>query len=83
MPTYTVLGTRTFNYKRKFDGSIIPALEIHASYKPSPRDGETYSGNLVERLFIPMDKVTSVPDVGSTVEIWYNRYGAVEGYSVY
>ena len=82
MTAYVVLGTRAFQYKRKSDGNLVSALEIHASYTPDSREGESRNGDFVERFFVPMDKVTVIPSVGDVVEIWYNRFGSVDGYRI-
>lgn len=76
-----VLGIKKVSYDRKKDGQHIEGIEIHYSYPSKNIDGVG-----VETAFVGQTVVEQeggiIPVPGDEIELSYNRWGRVSGYTI-
>ena len=72
---YTCIGIRSVDFKAQ-DGNQISGLNIWLTY-----EDEHIQGVGAEKVFIPssrVPKLSFMPSVGCTCELFYNKYGKVQ-----
>lgn len=76
-----VIGIKKVSYNRKSDGQHIEGMEIHYSYISKNIDGEG-----VETAFVGQTVIENeggiVPVPGDEIDLSYNRFGRVTGYTI-
>lgn len=73
---YIVRGFKVVDFKDKDSGNRVNGLTIYCSF---PDDSVT--GEMCDKLFLPLSKfedVCNTIDVGSVLDISYNRFGKVD-----
>lgn len=77
MKSYEVIGIEEVNYKSKTTQKEVNGRRLHL-VSDFPEKKENAQGNCAEQVFTTCDDVNDV-EVGNTIELYYNKYGNVEG----
>ena len=70
---YVVLGIQQVNYTSAKTGQRVQGESLHCKYTQKNVVGEA-----VEKIYVSSNINGPVVSVGDEVEIFYNKYGAVE-----